>query len=240
MRLTRGSGLFLSAWAFFGASGALASPQTNVITVSADPGVADSGGRLLIFAARKAHDDEQAPDQIDIDLFHPTPSTIVVGEDASSLRHGHSIKLDAAQSAPIAFSDLAAGEYWAQAVLDGNRNYARYGRGAGDAVSAVTSIHVPLEAPVSMTLIRRIGDEDPWNPTDVSVARKDQLTRARARVVDFQRPARASAHLRNAPNRSKRGSCCPRAIPPGPVTSGLPSMPWGRMARIISIEMTSA
>src|SRR5882724_4845890 len=180
---------FLPAWAFLGFSGALASPQENVIAVNAAPGVADSGGRLLIFAARKTHDDEQAPGQIDIDLFHPTPSTIVVGEDVSTLRHGYSIKLDVAQSAPIGFSDLAAGDYWVQAVLDGNHNYARYGRGGGDAVSAVISVHVPLESPVSMTLIRRIADEDPWNPADASPARKVQLSRARARVVDFEAPS---------------------------------------------------
>src|ERR1700730_8943971 len=189
MGLNHGARLFLSAWAFIGVACASASTQTNVITVSANPGVADSGGRLLIFATRKTHDDEQAPDHVDIDLFHPTPTTIVVGEDVSSLRHEHSIKLDVAQSAPIAFSGLGAGDYWVQAVLDGNRDYARYGRGGGDAVSAVKSVHFPLEYPVSLMLIRRIADEDPWNPADASPARKEQLARARVRVVDFAAPS---------------------------------------------------
>jgi hypothetical protein len=189
MGLNHGARLLLSAWAFFGVSGALASPQTNVITVTANPGVADSGGRLLIFVTRKTHDDEQAPDHVDIDLFHPTPSTIVLGEDVSSLRTGHSIKLETAQSAPIAFSDLASGDYWIQAVLNSNRNYARYGRGGGDAISEVKSFHVPLEYPVSMTLVRRIAEEDPWNPPNVSPARKEQLARARARVVEFAEPS---------------------------------------------------
>jgi len=74
-----GARLFLFAWAFFVVTGALASPQSSVITVSANPGVADSGGRLLVFATRKTQVDEKAPDGVDIDLFHPTPSTIVMG-----------------------------------------------------------------------------------------------------------------------------------------------------------------
>lgn len=189
MGLNHGARLLLSAWAFLGVASALASAQTNVIAVSAAPGVANSGGRLLIFVTRKAQHDEKVPEQVDIDLFHPNPTTVVVGEDVSSLGNGHSIKLDAAQSAPIAFSNLTAGDYWIQAVLDTNRNYARYGRGAGDAVSAVKSVHVPLESPVSMTLIRRIPDEDPWKPVDASPARKKQLSRARERVVDFAVPS---------------------------------------------------
>lgn len=101
------------------------------------------GGRFLIFAPRKTHDNEQAPDNVDIDPFHPTSSTIVVGEDVSSLGLGHSVELEVVQSAPIAFSDLAAGDYWVQAVLGGARNYARYGRGGGDAASEVKDLHVP-------------------------------------------------------------------------------------------------
>ena len=160
-----------------------------MITVSADPAVAVGGGRLLIFAARKKSNDEVVPDQVDIDLVHPSSSAIVIGQDVGSLGQGYPVKLSVAQSAPVAFSDLAAGDYWMQAVLDGNRNYARYGRGGGDAVSAVQSIHLPLQSPVSVRLIRRIAEEDPWKPANASTAQTEKLSRARARVVDFETPS---------------------------------------------------
>lgn len=211
MGLNQGALLFLSAWAFLGVSGASASPQADVITVTANPGVVDSGGRLLIFAKRQAQHDEKVPEQVDIDLFHPTPTSVVVGEDVSSLRNGHSIKLDAAQSAPIAFSDLTAGDYWIQAVLDTNRNYARYGRGGGDAVSAVQSVHVPLAFPISMTLVRRIADEDPWNPANASPALKEQLSRVRARVVDFAAPSPALSAFSKRPESIKAWVLLPPA-----------------------------
>jgi hypothetical protein len=38
-------------------------------------------------------------------------------------------------------------------------------------------------------LIRRIADEDPWNPAGATAARKEQLARAHARVVDFEVPS---------------------------------------------------
>lgn len=220
MGLKNRSRWLLSALAFFAVTSVAVAPQANRITVSASPGLADSGGRLLIFATRKTHDDEQAPDQVDIDLFHPSPATIVVGEDVSSIRHQHVINLDAAQSAPIAFSNLAAGNYWIQAVLDTNRNYARYGRGGGDAVSAVRSVHVPLESPISMTLVRRIGDEDPWNPANASPARKEQLARIRARAVDFEVSSPALSTFSKRPESIKAWVLLP------PAYSTEPSHVW--------------
>ena len=181
-----GQSLFLLAWAIFGSSEVLAAPHANVVNVSADPKVAAGGGRLLIFVTRKNDSRERLPEQVDIDLMHPTTATVVLGQDVASLRHGYSVALGNAQAAPIAFSDLAAGDYWVQAVLDSNRDYARYGRGAGDVVSAVESIHIPLESPVSVRLIRRIPKEDPWNPPNASPARRVQLSRARARIIDFK------------------------------------------------------
>jgi enterochelin esterase-like enzyme len=138
-------------------------------------------GRLLIFIKRGAGDKE-----VDSEEFHPQDAWVAARE-IQDLAPGGSVQLDADEIAfPKAFSDLPAGDYEAQAVLDVNHTYAYSGRGPDDWISDV--VPLPHWSPSSsveptLTLDRRA----PANPqrearlaklrdeAQPSIARKEEL-----------------------------------------------------------------
>jgi enterochelin esterase-like enzyme len=92
-------------------------------------------GRLLVFVKRGSGDKE-----VDVTEFHPQ-DTWVAAEEIHDLKPGASVQIDADRLAyPRPFSQLAAGSYEAQAVLDVDHAYNSGGRTPEDWMSAV----VPL------------------------------------------------------------------------------------------------
>jgi len=94
-------------------------------------------GRLLIFLKPGSGDKE-----IDNDEMHPT-GTWICAREVRDLKPGDTVEVDADQTAfPQPFSELSAGVYEAQAVLDVHHDYNYLGRGRApeDWVSPVVTL----------------------------------------------------------------------------------------------------
>src|SRR5579863_1259131 len=89
-------------------------------------------GRLLIFLKKGTGDKS-----IDLNEFHPTEIS-VAAQELRDLEPGQSVELDADLVAfPKPFSEMAAGDYEAQAVLDTGHDYNYRGRRPSDWISRV-------------------------------------------------------------------------------------------------------
>jgi enterochelin esterase-like enzyme len=78
--------------------------------------------------------------KIDAEEFRPE-NTWVTAREVQALEPGKSIEVDAAEIAfPKSFSELPAGDYEAQAVLDVDHSYSYGGRNPGDWISGVTAL----------------------------------------------------------------------------------------------------
>ena len=150
------------AWA------AIAAPAEHpILRVGLGPGIdAPAGGRLLVFAQpiaaaeAKAKNGELPP--VDLDPFDGEGSAVAASEvGRAAAGEALAIDLDAI-AFPRAFSRLPPGEYAVQAVLDVNHDYNYAGRGAGDLVSAVTRVRLPLDGASALTLSRVLPELDPW------------------------------------------------------------------------------
>jgi enterochelin esterase-like enzyme len=92
-------------------------------------------GRLLIFVKKGTGDKD-----VDLNEFHPT-EVWVAAQEVRDLKPGESIEVDADQMAfPEPFSDMPAGDYEAQAVLDTAHDYNYGGRRSSDWISSVTAL----------------------------------------------------------------------------------------------------
>ena len=122
-------------------------------------------GRLLLFAidaqtaeaaakAASAGKDSTVA-SVDANPFRAT-QTAVAAREVSHWAPGQRIDLDADQMAfPTGYSQLPAGDYLVQAVLDVDHNYNYGGRGAGDLVSEVVKLHLPTADIPTLQLTRR-------------------------------------------------------------------------------------
>ena len=89
-------------------------------------------GRLLIFVKQGSGDKE-----VDAQEFHPE-ATWVTAREVQGLAPGTSVEVDADEAAfPKPFSEMPAGDYEAQAVLDVDHTYNYGGRGPQDWISSV-------------------------------------------------------------------------------------------------------
>lgn len=111
-------------------------PQHLFFRVTAGPAVhAPISGRLLIFLAK-----ETGAKQISINEFDPN-ATWVAAREVHDLAPGTEIDIDTDRIAyPKPFSDLAAGDYQVQAVLDVNHTYNYSGLTPGDLISPVLTL----------------------------------------------------------------------------------------------------
>ncbi|WP_394761108.1 alpha/beta hydrolase [Phenylobacterium sp.] len=166
MRRTAGLTSFVAAVAM--AWGALAAPAGHpILQVGLAPGLsAPTGGRLLVFAQpiaaaqAKAKNGELPP--VDLDPFDGVGSAVAATEVAR-VAPGEVLDIDLdGVTFPQAFSHLPPGEYAMQAVLDVNHDYNYAGRGAGDLVSPVTRMRLPLDSAAALTLSKALPARDPW------------------------------------------------------------------------------
>ncbi|HET7268923.1 MAG TPA: alpha/beta hydrolase-fold protein [Oleiagrimonas sp.] len=159
-------------------------------------------GRLLLFAIpakeAEAKADGGEVTKVDTSAFFPT-QTAVAAMDVTHLAPGRSVLVDAdALAFPKPFSQLPAGEYDMQAVLDVNHDYNYSGRGYGDLVSPVVDVRFGEKAGVAtLELTDKLTHKTlPWTvsagvPADKRDKRKIQLAVAHkhSHAIDFRSPA---------------------------------------------------
>jgi len=131
-----------------------------------------TSGRLLLFAveakaaeadAKTASDGKSSTvDDVDANPFSAT-QTSVAAREISRWAPGQTNDIDADQLAfPAGFSQLPPGDYYVQAVLDTEHSYNYLGRGAGDLVSNVVKLHLPVASIPTLALSKALPARDPW------------------------------------------------------------------------------
>jgi S-formylglutathione hydrolase FrmB len=157
-----------------------------------------ASGRLLVFAmpADKA---EAAAKEGKVDAVDASPlapeAVAIAAMEVPALATGASVVLDAdAIAFPQPFSSLPKGDYYLQAVLDGNHDYNYGGRGAGDLVSEPTRVRLGGSRRIPTLALTRVLPErpDPWVAPDAAPAdAHEALAAARAQTesLDFVSPA---------------------------------------------------
>ncbi|MDQ8757293.1 alpha/beta hydrolase-fold protein [Sphingosinicella sp. LHD-64] len=168
---------------------ALADPVAIPVTIAPAAAPAPLSGRLIVFAQRV--EPGAAPQtEIDSSPFAPT-NTAVAAREVHALASGQTALVDGEVDAfPSRFSELPAGTYRFQAVLDRNHDYNYGGRGAGDIVSPVVEARLPGAVP-QLTL----GETLPERAPDAFLANVPEAEREATRTawgqtveVDFASP----------------------------------------------------
>jgi len=142
-------------------------------------------GRLLIFLKQGSGDKN-----VETDEFRPS-ATWVAAEEIHDLEPGKTVEVDADQVAfPKPFSELGAGQYEAQAVLDVEHTFNYGGRAAEDWVSPVVTL--PAEwKPGAGAEAEMVLDHHPPDPrTNPAFEKfKASVTSDAARLEEFESPA---------------------------------------------------
>jgi S-formylglutathione hydrolase FrmB len=152
-----------------------------------------ASGRLLVFA-EPAKDAEATSkngkvEEVDLDPLAPDKVNVAARE-VNRLVAGQGVDIDADQQAyPTAFSQLPAGDYYVQAVLDTNHSYNYGGRGEGDLVSEVVKLHLPATGLPPLKLATQLPAVDSWSM--INPALRDAVPEARKHTqdIDFLSPA---------------------------------------------------
>jgi S-formylglutathione hydrolase FrmB len=147
---------------------AWAADSHPILQVQVGPEIAGPvSGRLLVFAqplaVAKAAAKDGLIESVEADPFEGKGQ--VSAREVGTVRAGASIDIDLdGISAPQAFSQLPPGDYAVQAVLDQNHSYNYNGRGAGDLVSPVVTVRLPLATGTKLVLDKLQPAYDPFNP----------------------------------------------------------------------------
>lgn len=175
----------------------LATPQQLRVQLPATS-PAPASGRLLLFAEPAASALAKAKGgpvtAVDASPFGGQDAS-VAGMDIARLAPGQSVAMDTeAMAWPRAFSQLPAGEYFVQAVLDTARDDNYAGRGPDDLLSTPAKLTLgPGSAPATLVLDQRLpAAGDPWQlPERFPQALRDAAPAAKAatREIDFTSPA---------------------------------------------------
>jgi S-formylglutathione hydrolase FrmB len=152
-------------------------------------------GRLLVFARRLATADRRPVASVDMDQVDAHAAAIAA-QEVEHLESGSTVALDADVSAfPMPFSQLEAGRYAVQAVLDRDHSYNYTGRGAGDLVSGVVEVELRGDVSDTLTLATVVPTTDPLQPpSNVPSSLKASYAAANADIhsIDFASPALSS------------------------------------------------
>src|SRR5690606_32562826 len=145
-------------------------------------------GRLLVFAERVADPDGAPPQSVSADPFFKKDN-FVAARDLRSLEAGARVGLDGDDEAwPASMNALAPGDYWVQAVLDRDHDYAYRGRpDGGDLVSDVVRITLPQNGSVPLLeLSRTIADYPLWETARGSMFSAEDRAVVEARIKPFE------------------------------------------------------
>jgi enterochelin esterase-like enzyme len=132
-----------------------AMPETRIAVTLPSGSGGDARGRLLLFAAPATPENPSA-DAVDID----SAGVSVAARDVASFGRDRSATIDTQQIAyPEGFAALTPGDYRVQVVLDRDGSYNYEGRGPGDLVSKVVTLHFPLASVPSVPLDHAMPSE---------------------------------------------------------------------------------
>ena len=161
-------------------------------------GQSHASGRLLVFAM-PADEAEAAAKEGKVEVVNASPMTpeavTIAAMEVPFLAAGAGVVLDAdAIAFPQPFSRLPKGDYYLQAVLDGNRDYNYGGRGEGDLVSEPTRVRLGTAGWMPSLSLTRVlpARPDPWAVADDAPAEARAAmaaTRAQTELLDFASPA---------------------------------------------------
>ncbi len=141
-------------------------------------------GRLLIFVKQGSGDKE-----VETSEFHPE-DTMVTAREVRDLAPGAAVEVDADELAyPKPFSDVAAGSYEAQAVLDVGHTYNYSGRSPQDWISGVVPLPnwSPAGGAEPMLTLNRHAEENPRRAGMLEKA-KDEARPGVAQLEEFESP----------------------------------------------------
>jgi len=187
----RRSSVTLALLAVLAAAPAVAAPlpETRIAVTLPAGFTGATSGRLLVFAEPATPQNADAK-SIDTAEFGSSEAVSVAARDVAGFGPAHHVLIDTQETAyPAGFAALPAGDYRVQAVLDRNGDYGYGGRGAGDIVSPVTTIHWPMTAPATIALDPAI----PVAATERPISAEGQALIAAAKPhlhpVDFVSPS---------------------------------------------------
>lgn len=167
-------------------------PETRMEVTLPVNWAGDASGRLIVFAKPVKTDDKPADvAEVDTDPFSPQPVS-VAARDITTFGKGRSVTIDTNETAfPASFATLPPGEYHVQAVLDRNGDYNYDGRGPGDLVSAVTTVHLPEQGMATIALDHVLPDADRWDFSKYKPETRAMAEAAKPHLheVLFQSPA---------------------------------------------------
>ncbi|MDX3899350.1 MAG: alpha/beta hydrolase-fold protein [Sphingobium sp.] len=159
-----------------------AEPETR-FAVTLQPDLADdASGRLLVFAA-PATNENMTSDAVDLER---AGGVSVAARDLPSFGASRSVTIDTLRGAfPRSFTTLAPGSYRVQAVLDRNGDYNFAGRGPGDLVSKVVTLHFPLPSIPVIPLDHAMPPEtDQFDTTGLPPVAAEQIAASRPHLHD--------------------------------------------------------
>ncbi len=145
-------------------------------------------GRVLIFVKQGSGDKN-----VDTDAFHPA-DTWVAAREVRNLAPGEFVDVDADEVAyPKGFSEMPAGKYEAQAVLDTDNTYNYSGRGPQDWISGVTSLGDwnPTSGAAPALTLDHHPEVDPKRAEALATAKKDAVPGV-AQLEEFASPVLSS------------------------------------------------
>lgn len=199
MRLIRMSCLFAAVacapLCLFAADGAAPSHRVVQVQLDATASTQPVSGRLLVFAvpvAAAQKDKEGKVGAVDTNVFEPK-QVAVAAQEIEHMVTGTPLTVDLDMLAfPTGFAQLAAGDYYLQAVLDVDHSYNYSGRGSGDLLSDVAQAKFnPDSALPTLTLKHAVPKGDPWTAARWSKETLAAIPAARSDTdaIDFISPA---------------------------------------------------
>jgi enterochelin esterase-like enzyme/uncharacterized protein (DUF2141 family) len=163
---------------------AAAEPETRfAVTVQSDL-AKDASGRLLVFAV-PATSENMTSDAVDLERGG---GVSVAACDVQGFGASRSVTIDTLRGAfPRSFATLAPGTYRVQAVLDRNGDYNFAGRGPGDLISKVVTVHFPLPSMPILQLDHAMPPEtDQFDTTGLPPVAAEQIAASRPHLHDEQ------------------------------------------------------
>lgn len=150
-------------------------------------------GRLLLFAERIPNPDAAAPPSVSADFFFKKDN-FVAAREVEGLQPGAVIGLDGDDVAyPTSMNALPPGDYWVQAVLDRDHDYAyRLRPGGGDIVTPVAKVRLPLTGATPLLALSTTVAEYPlWETArgPMFSAEDRAIVEARIKPFEFVSPA---------------------------------------------------
>jgi hypothetical protein len=142
-------------------------PETRMVVTLPAGFQGDASGRLLVFAKAAKPDDKPADSaEVDTNPFAPQDVS-VAARDIATFGKDRAVAIDTAETAfPASFAALPPGDYRVQAVLDRNGDYNYGGRGPGDLISAVVTVHLPEQGVATIPLDHALPDVALWDFSD--------------------------------------------------------------------------